>query len=127
VKSHTSSAIAKVLIATSFVTICASTGNADPNSLRAQAEAELGPVTVDVDSANIVYSPADNGLGRGFMNVEEYQQQYLAGRESFQEANMSKHCSICTKPTALSVHNLIGPKPSNSAFCKPPPRIARTR
>jgi hypothetical protein len=40
---------------------------------------------MDVDSANIMYSPADNGLGRSFMKVEEYQQEYLTGRESFQE------------------------------------------
>jgi hypothetical protein len=85
VKSHTSSAIAKVLIAVGYVTLCAGTGNADQNSLRAQAEAELARVTMDVDSANIMYSPADNGLGRSFMKVEEYQQEYLTGRESFQE------------------------------------------
>jgi hypothetical protein len=60
-------------------------GSADQNSLGAQAEAELARVTVDVDSANITYSPADNGIGRSFMNVEEYQQEYLAGRESFLE------------------------------------------
>jgi hypothetical protein len=59
-----------------------STGSADQNSLRAQAEAELAPVTVDIDSAKIMDSPADNGLGPSFINVEEYQQEYLAGRES---------------------------------------------
>jgi hypothetical protein len=85
VKSHTSSAIAKVLIAVGYVTLCASTGSADQNALRAQAEAELELVTVDVDRANIMYSPADDGLGASFMKVEEYQQEYLAGRESFQE------------------------------------------
>jgi hypothetical protein len=85
VKSHTSSAIAKVLIAAGYLTLCAGTGNADQNALRANAEAELARVTVDVDSANIMYSPADNGLGPGFMKVEEYQQEYLAGRKSFEE------------------------------------------
>jgi hypothetical protein len=72
------------LIAVGYVTLCASTGSADQNSLRAQAEAELARVTLEIDSAKIMYSPADNGLGPSFMNVEEYQQEYLAGRESFQ-------------------------------------------
>src|SRR5438874_2275063 len=74
VKTHTSPAIAKVLIA-AIVTICASSASAGQNSLRAQAEAELAHVTVDVDSANIMYSPADDGLGANFTKVEEYQQE----------------------------------------------------
>jgi hypothetical protein len=45
----------------------------------------MARVTVDVDSANIMYSPADNGFGPSFMKVEQYQQEYLAGRQSFQE------------------------------------------
>ena len=84
-KTHAVFVSAKVVIAASLVTICVGSASADQNSLRAQAEAELARVTVDVDSANIMYSPADNGLGPSFMNVEEYQQEYLAGRESFQE------------------------------------------
>jgi hypothetical protein len=62
VKSRISST--KVLIAVGFVTIYASIGSADQNSLRTQAEAELAHVTMDVDSANIMYSPADDGLGQ---------------------------------------------------------------
>ena len=53
--------------------------------MRANAEAELAVVTVDVDRANIMYSLSDDGLGPNFMKVEEYQQEYLAGRRSFQE------------------------------------------
>jgi hypothetical protein len=83
--SLTKSAIAKVLIAASLVTICASIGSADQKPLRAQAEAELERVTVDIDRANVLYSPADDGLGPRFMNVEAYQREYRAGRRSFQD------------------------------------------
>lgn len=98
-------------------------GSADQNSVRAQAEAELARVIVDVDSANIMYSPADNGLGRGVMNVEEISRNTWPGARVSSRANMSKHCSICTKRTTLSVHSLIGPKASSLAVCTPP-RIA---
>ncbi len=55
------------------------------NALRAKAQAELTTVTVDVDRANIMYSPADNGVGPNFTKVEQYQQEYLAGRQNFQD------------------------------------------
>ncbi len=53
--------------------------------MRAEPQGELAQVTVDVDRANIMYSPADNGLGASFMKIEEYQQEYLSGRQTFQE------------------------------------------
>ena len=55
------------------------------DALRAKAQAELATVTVDVDRANIMYSPADNGVGPNFTKVEQYQQEYLSGRQNFQD------------------------------------------
>jgi hypothetical protein len=65
-------------------------GSADQNSVRAQAEAELARVIVDVDSANIMYSPADNGLGRGVMNVEEISRNTWPGARVFQEGKYAE-------------------------------------
>jgi Flp pilus assembly protein TadD len=62
----------------------------EQNALRVEAQAELDRVTVDVDQANIIYSPADNGVGSDFGKVEEYQQEYLAGRRSFQHGKYSE-------------------------------------
>jgi hypothetical protein len=88
-KSHTSFKIATVLMASACVILSATTGSADQNALRAQAQAELARVTVDVDKANIRYSPADDDVGYNFSKVEEYQQEYLAGRQSFQDGKYS--------------------------------------
>jgi hypothetical protein len=52
---------------------------------RGRARAELAAVTVDVDRANVMYSPADNGLGSNFTKVVQYQQEYMAGRQSFED------------------------------------------
>ncbi len=67
------------------MSVSAGAAGADPNALRANAQAELTTVTVDVDRANIMYSPADNGVGPNFTKVEQYQQEYLAGRQNFQD------------------------------------------
>jgi hypothetical protein len=48
------------------------------------ARAELAAVTVDVDRANVMYSPADDGLGSNYTEVVQYQQEYMAGRQSFE-------------------------------------------
>jgi tetratricopeptide (TPR) repeat protein len=45
----------------------------------------MAQVTEDVDEANIMYSLADNAIGLNFMTVEEYQQEYLAARQSFHD------------------------------------------
>jgi len=75
-------ALAAGLIATG-VPVCASAASQEP--LRAKAQAELAAVTIDVDRANILYSPADNSSGSRFAQVAEYQQEYLAGRQSFDD------------------------------------------
>ena len=67
------------------VSVSAHAASRDQNALRARARAELAAVTVDVDRANIMFSPADNGVGPSFTKVEQYQQEYLAGRQSFQD------------------------------------------
>jgi hypothetical protein len=85
VKSRTSFAIAMVLTAVGWVALAANTGSTKLNVLRAKAQAELTRVTMDFDKANIMYSPVDNSLGASFMKVEQYQQECLAGRETFYE------------------------------------------
>jgi hypothetical protein len=63
-------------------THAASSGEA---AQRGEARAELAAVTVDVDRANVTYSPADNGLGSNFTKVVQYQEEYMAGRQSFED------------------------------------------
>jgi hypothetical protein len=64
--------------------VAAGAANADPNVLRTKAQAELTAVTVEVDRANIMFSPADDGFGANFARVVQYQQEYQAGRNSFE-------------------------------------------
>ena len=82
------------------------------DALRANAQAELATVTVDVDRANIMYSPADNGVGPNFTKVEQYQQEYRSARIS-RMVNTPARCSICAEPTRLSAARLIGTNPSS--------------
>jgi hypothetical protein len=49
----------------------------------------LDAVTIDVDKADISYSPADSGVGTNFTAVQRYQEEYLAGRQSFQDGKYS--------------------------------------
>ena len=82
------------------VSVSAGIAKADPNALRTKANAELSAVTVDVDRANIMYSPADNGTGANFAKVVQYQQEYEAGRKSFDDgryADALKHLSRADK------------------------------
>jgi hypothetical protein len=58
----------------------------DPAALKSSAEAELAAVTAEVDQANIRYSPVDDGDGANFAKVLQYQQEYMAGRQSFRDA-----------------------------------------
>ncbi len=60
--------------------------NPDQTSLRSQAQAELAAVTVEVDQASIFFSPIDDGDGPNFAKVVQYQREYMAGRQSFQDA-----------------------------------------
>jgi hypothetical protein len=62
----------------------------DQTALRVKAQAELAQVTRDVDRANIIYSPADNAVGPSFAKVEEYQREYLSGRQSFQDGKYAQ-------------------------------------
>jgi hypothetical protein len=58
--------------------------------IRLLSDRELKPswsaVTVDVDQANIRFSPVDDGDGANFAKVMQYQQEYMAGRQSLQDA-----------------------------------------
>jgi hypothetical protein len=58
----------------------------DQIALRSSAEAELAAVTVDVDQANITFSPVDDGDGPNFAKVVQYQREYMAGRQSYEDA-----------------------------------------
>jgi hypothetical protein len=62
----------------------------DQTALRVKAQAELVQVTEDVDRANVIYSPAYNAVGPNFVKVEEYQQEYLSGRQSFQDGKYAE-------------------------------------
>ena len=57
----------------------------DQDALRAKAQAVLAAVTMDIDKANIAYSPAGDGAGSNFNEVLRYQQEYQAGSQSFQD------------------------------------------
>ena len=64
--------------------------NPDQTSLRPQAQAELAAVTMEVDQASIFFSPIDDGDGPNFAKVVQYQREYTAGRQSFQDAKYSE-------------------------------------
>jgi hypothetical protein len=70
--------------------LAAGPAKADPNALRANAQAELAAVTVDVDTANIMSSTADPARGANFANVLAYQREYLSGRLSFQDGKYAE-------------------------------------
>src|SRR5689334_19564224 len=59
---------------------------ADQTALRSRAEAELTAVTIDVDQANILFSPVDDGDEPNFAKVLQYQREYMAGRQYFEDA-----------------------------------------
>jgi len=65
--------------------VSARAANPDQSAVRAKAAAELAAVTVDSDQANISFSPADDSDGANFVQVVQYQQEYMAGRQSFQD------------------------------------------
>jgi hypothetical protein len=48
--------------------------------LRAKAAAELAALTVDLDRANIMFSPADDGEGRDFAHVVLWSAQATTGQ-----------------------------------------------
>jgi hypothetical protein len=75
---------------TGSMSVAAGAASADQSALKAKAQAELAVVTVDIDKANIMYSPADDGLGANFAKVMQYQQEYLAGRQSFDDGKYAE-------------------------------------
>ncbi len=81
--------------------LSARAASAGQNALRVKARAELAVVTVDVDSANVMFSPADDGLGSNFTEVEQYQQEYLEGRQSFQDGKYGEALQHLRKADAL--------------------------
>jgi TolA-binding protein len=56
---------------------------ADPNALKAKAQAELTTVTREVDKANVMFSPADHSAGFNLAKNAQYHQEYEAGVKSF--------------------------------------------
>jgi hypothetical protein len=91
-------------LATSLVAVSLSSAGvakADPNALRAQAQAEVDAVTVDIDQANIMFSPADNGTGASFARVVQYQQEYEAGLKSFNDGRYAEALSHLSKADEL--------------------------
>ena len=90
-KSHrilTMASLASLIAA--GVPLSARAATPDQIALRSRVEAELAAVTVDVDQANILFSPVDDGDGPNFAKVLQYQREYMAGRQSFQDAKYSE-------------------------------------
>ncbi|MBV8360418.1 MAG: hypothetical protein JO189_21170 [Deltaproteobacteria bacterium] len=78
-------------LTTASMTVMSPAADAGQSSLKAKAQAELAAVTVDVDRANIMFSPADDGLGGGnFSQIVQYQQEYLSGRQSFDQGKYAE-------------------------------------
>ena len=77
-------------LATMSMPVISPAADAGQSSLEAKAQAELAAVTVDVDRANVMFSPADNGLGGSFSQIVQYQQEYLSGRESFDQGKYAE-------------------------------------
>jgi hypothetical protein len=72
------------------MSVAAGAASADQSALKVKAQAELAAVTVDVDKANIMYLPADNGLGANFTKIVQYQQEYLVGQQSFADGKYAE-------------------------------------
>jgi hypothetical protein len=96
--------LTKLALVTSLMAGTVSLGiraaNADPNTLRGKAQAELTAVTRDVDRANIVFSPADHSAGFNLAKNVEYQREYEAGVKSFNAsryADAMQHLSNADK------------------------------
>jgi hypothetical protein len=60
--------------------------NTDQTALKSRAQTELATVTAEVDQASIYFSPVDDGDGPNFAKVVQYQREYMAGRQSFENA-----------------------------------------
>jgi hypothetical protein len=57
----------------------------DQTAPRSRAESELAAVTIEVDQANISFSLVDDGDGPNYAKVVQYQLEYMAGRQKFQD------------------------------------------
>jgi hypothetical protein len=77
-------------LATASMPVTSPAADANQSNLKAKAQAELAAVTVDVDRANIMFSPADDGLGGNFSQIIQYQQEYLSGRQSFDQGKYAE-------------------------------------
>jgi hypothetical protein len=85
-KSHQARLMRLALVGTLLaggVSALGGVAHADPNALRAKAQAELTTVTRDVDKANLMFSPADHSAGFNLAKNAQYQQEYEAGVKSF--------------------------------------------
>jgi hypothetical protein len=95
------------------LSVATGAANPDPNALRAKAQADLAAVTVDVDRANIMYSPADNGVGANFAKIVQYQQEYMAGRQNFDDGKYAEALQLLSKADQIIRSQSIGLKLSS--------------
>jgi hypothetical protein len=65
--------------------LCGRAAIPDQTALESRAEAELTMVTAEVDRANILFSPVDDGDGPNYAKVLQYHREYMAGRQEFQD------------------------------------------
>ena len=69
------------------VPLCARAAIPDQTALKSRAEAELTTVTAEVDQANILFSAVDDGDGPNYGKVVQCHQEYMTGRQDFQDRN----------------------------------------
>ena len=65
--------------------LCGRAAIPDQTALKSRAEAELTKVTAEVDQANILFSPVDDGDGPNYAKVVQYHREYMVGRQDFQD------------------------------------------
>ena len=59
----------------------------DQTALKSRTEAELTTVTAELDQANILFSPVEDGYGPNYAKVLQYHREYMAGRQQLQDRN----------------------------------------
>jgi hypothetical protein len=65
--------------------LCGHAAIPDQTALKSSADAELTTVTAEIDQANILFSPVDDGDGPNYAKVVQYHREYMAGRQDFEE------------------------------------------
>ena len=91
--------------------LCARAAIPDQAALKSTADAELARVTGEVDQANILFSPVDDGDGPNYAKVVQCHQEYMTGRQDFQDRNYDEALRHLLKADEIirSAADLSGP------------------